>query len=458
MLQSIKPQTVPGSSDPASEYLSPTQLFKIFTGFVLRQYPVVVFTFLVMMAFAFVYLFTTPPSFTAEAKLMIDTRKVQLFQQQSVLGDIPADPWSVDTQVEILQSENVAIAVIKDLHLTEDPEFMSPREGLVPTMKGWLYRLFSPPSSGEPPSEFALTRAAIQRLQSQLSIKRIGLTYVINIGFRANNPRRAAQIANAIAQAYIVDQLEAKYEATRRAGSWMQDRIKELREQASSAERAVVDFKAKNNIVDTGGRGLINEQQLSELNSSLVQARAQIAEARAKLTRIDEILHSGTEVPDATVADSLKNDVINKLRSQYLEFSRKEAEFSSKFGSSHLAAVNLRTQMREIRKVIIDELSRIAQTYQSDYEIAKAREESLAKSLAQVISESQTTNQAQIELRDLESSAQTYRALHDNFLQRYMESVQQQSFPITEARLITTASPPAAPSTVSYTHLRAHET
>ena len=446
MLQSIKPQTVPGSFDPASEYLSPAELFKIFTGFVLRQYPVVVFTFLVMMAFAFVYLFTTPPSFTAEAKLMIDTRKVQLFQQQSVLGDIPADPWSVDTQVEILQSENVAIAVIKDLHLTEDPEFMSPREGLVPTMKGWLYRLFSPPSSGEPPSEFALTRAAIQRLQSQLSIKRIGLTYVINIGFRANNPRRAAQIANAIAQAYIVDQLEAKYEATRRAGSWMQDRIKELREQASSAERAVVDFKAKNNIVDTGGRGLINEQQLSELNSSLVQARAQIAEARAKLTRIDEILHSGTEVPDATVADSLKNDVINKLRSQYLEFSRKEAEFSSKFGSSHLAAVNLRTQMREIRKVIIDELSRIAQTYQSDYEIAKAREESLAKSLAQVVSESQTTNQAQIALRDLESSAQTYRALHDNFLQRYMESVQQQSFPIMEARLITNASPPTSPS------------
>jgi succinoglycan biosynthesis transport protein ExoP len=138
MLQSIKPQTVPQSSDRASEYLSPAELFKIFTGFVLRQYPVVVFTFLVMMALAFIYLFTTPRSFTAEAKLMIDTRKVQLFQQQSVLGDIPPDPWSVDTQVEILQSENVALAVIKDLHLTEDPEFMSPREGLIPTMKGWL--------------------------------------------------------------------------------------------------------------------------------------------------------------------------------------------------------------------------------------------------------------------------------------------------------------------------------
>jgi succinoglycan biosynthesis transport protein ExoP len=225
----------------------------------------------------------------------------------------------------------------------------------------------------------------------------------------------------------------------------MQDRIRELREQASTAARAVVDYKTKNNIVDTGGR-LMSDQQLAELNSSLVLARAQTAEAKAKLNRINEIMHAGLDVPDATVADSLKSEVITKLRTQYLEFSRKEAEFSKKYGSGHLAAVNLRNQMGEIRKVTMDELGRIAQTYQSDNEIAKAREESITKSLAEMVSVSQTTNQAQIVLRDLESSAQTYRALHDSFLQRYMESVQQQSFPITEARLITTASPPTGAS------------
>jgi succinoglycan biosynthesis transport protein ExoP len=446
MLQTLRsPPTIPDhGAQQASDYLSPAELLKTLTGFLHRQYPVILFTFLVMMVLAVVYLFTTPSSFTAQAKLLIDTRKNQLFQQQSVLGDIPPDPWSVDSQVEILQSENVALAVIKELHLTADPEFMSPREGLFPAMKGWLFSLFA--SSGGPPSEEGLTRGAIGRLQSQLSTKRVGLTYIINIDFRAHSPQRAAQIANAIAEAYIVDQLEAKYQATRRAGNWMQDRIKELREQVSTAAQAVVDFKTKNNIVDTGGRGLMNEQQLAELNSSLVQARAQTAEAKAKLNRINEIMHAGLEVPDATVADSLKSEVITKLRSQYLEYSRKEAEFSSKYGSNHLAAVNLRNQMRELRKVTMDELGRIAQTYQSDYEIAKAREESITKSLADIVSVSQTTNQAQIALRDLESSAQTYRALHDSFLQRYMESVQQQSFPITEARLITTASPPGRPS------------
>jgi succinoglycan biosynthesis transport protein ExoP len=108
--------------------------------------------------------------------------------------------------------------------------------------------------------------------------------------------------------------------------------------------------------------------------------------------------------------------------------------------------VNLRNQMREIARSIRLELGRIAETYKSEFEIATAREESVQKSLAQIVSESQTTNQAQIALRELESSAQTYRALYDNFLQRYMESVQQQSFPITEARVITQASRPGGKS------------
>jgi len=449
MLQTFKAPTLPyrGAQTPASgpgpDYISLEELFKVFTGFLHRQYPIIVACFLLIMALAAVYLLTTPPSFTAFAKLMIDSRKVQLFQQQSVLGDTPPDTWSVDSQVEVLLSENVALAIIKDLHLTEDPEFVAPDDGLYSTIKGWVLNPFG--SSEEQPSEFALTRAAIGRLQSHLIISRAGLTYVINIGFRSHNPQRAAQVANAVAEAYIDDQLEAKYQATRRAGNWMRDRIKELRDQATNAERAVVDFKTKNNIVAAGGR-LMNEQQLSELNSSLIQARAQTAEAKAKLSRVDEILRSGVEVPDATVTDSLRNEVITKLRSQYLDYSRKEAEYSVKYGSGHLSVVNMRTQMHEIRKVIVDELGRIAQTYRSDHEIAKAREESISKSLADIVSVSQTANQAQIALRDLESSAQTYRALHDNFLQRYMESVQQQSFPITEARLITTATPPLSQS------------
>jgi succinoglycan biosynthesis transport protein ExoP len=98
--------------------------------------------------------------------------------------------------------------------------------------------------------------------------------------------------------------------------------------------------------------------------------------------------------------------------------------------------------MQELRRNITDEMRKIAEAYKSDYEIAQTREQSIRESLASAVSESQLTSKAQVQMRELESNAQTYRALYDNFLQRYMEAVQQQSFPITEARLISPASRP----------------
>ena len=148
----------------------------------------------------------------------------------------------------------------------------------------------------------------------------------------------------------------------------------------------------------------------------------------------------------ATVADTLKSEVISKLRSQYLELARREADWTPRYGANHLAVVNVRNQMRELQNSIRNELERIAETYQSDFEIAKQHEDSVQKQLDQAVSQSHVTNEAQVALRELESNAQTYRALYDNFLQRYMESVQQQSFPITEARVITAATPPLSKS------------
>jgi succinoglycan biosynthesis transport protein ExoP len=121
-------------------------------------------------------------------------------------------------------------------------------------------------------------------------------------------------------------------------------------------------------------------------------------------------------------------------------------DWSKRFGRNHLAVVNLRNQISEIRGSIFQELRRYAETYKSDYEIAKQGQESLEADLAQAVSKSQEANKAQVTLRELESSARSFRTLHDNFLQRYMESIQQQSFPITEARVISRATRPAAAS------------
>ncbi|RXH25170.1 exopolysaccharide biosynthesis protein [Bradyrhizobium nanningense] len=444
MLQVNKP-TSEINRDFAEADGSPSQTLTSYLDIIRRQFPTMVAIVSACVILALLYLFTAAPQFTSTASMVIDTRKVQLFQQQSVLGDIAVDSATVETQVEILKSENISLAVIRDQHLIDDPEFTGAGGGLLGTIVSAVGGLFS---DGQASSEFEQTRKALERFEKSRTVKRLGLTYVMEIGFTSKDPAKAAKIANAIADAYIVDSLEAKYQATRRASVWLQDRIKELRTQASAAQKAVVDFKTANNIVDTGGR-LMNEQQLAEVNSQLVMAHASTAEAKARMDRINDILKQ--EIPDANVADALKNDTIVKLRGQYVDMASKESIWAMKYGSDHLAAVNLRRQMAEIKKNIIDELKRIQESYKSDYDIAMTREEAIKSSLANVVSESQLTNQAQIQLRELESNAQSYQAMYDNFLQRYMESVQQQSFPITEARVISAASTPlikSAPKTL----------
>lgn len=443
----LRQQPAPMQSvDAFPEAIGPAEAFQFIVDFIHRQWRVIAFTAAAFVALGLIYVFTTPPRYTATATLLLDTQDTRLFQQQSMFNDMPVaiDTGTVDSQVQILKSEKVALSVIKSLNLTKDPEFANPRGGLLSAVIDAVGYLFSSPT---PDSEFALTRRAVGVFRSRLDVQRVGLTYVIAINFQSLDPNRAAEIANAVASTYIDDQLDAKYQAARRAGTWLQDRLRELREQAATAERAVVAFKTKNNIVEAGGR-TITEQQLAELNSELVLAKSQTAEALAKVARVQAVLKSNTpeSAIDATVADSLKDDVIQKLRTKYLDLSAREADWAVRYGNQHLAVVNLRNQMAEIQNSIRSELQRIAQSYQSDLSIAQHHLASVQSQLEQAVTQSQTNNQAQIALRELESQAQTYRALYDNFLQRYMESVQQQSFPITNARVISAATRPLGPS------------
>jgi polysaccharide biosynthesis transport protein len=432
--------------------LSAAEFYTAAVGFFRRQFYTVTFALLLSLTLGAIYIFTTPPLYTGHAILIVDTPRMQLFQSQSPLVGPSIDSATVDTQIAILKSDDIALSVIKDLHLYEDPEFISPSAGALSAIRGaingvlnTIFSLGGRHTVSEPSAEYR----ALQTFQKGLKVTRVGNTYAIEITFESRNPVQAAQIANAIADAYAVDAFEAKFQITDQAAKWLQGRLKELREQTSDSERAVVEYKSKNNIVDTGGR-LMNEQQLAELNSELIQARAATAEAKARVDRVDQIVASGDVDPNATatatVTDTLHNEVINKLRGQYLDDERRASEWAAKYGANHQAVLGLRRQMLGLRQNIFEELKRTAETYKSDYAIAQARAESIQQSLDHLISESHGTEEARVTLHNLESTAQTYRDLYDNFLQRYMQSLQQQSSPVSESRLITHARPPLTKS------------
>src|SRR5262249_18333758 len=147
--------------------------------------------------------------------------------------------------------------------------------------------------------------------------------------------------------------------------------------------------------VSTGGtdKPLLGQQQVTELSSQLVIARTNTAEARARLDRIQSVLNADLPTASfgATVTDTLKSEVVTKLRSQYLELAAREADWSVKYGKDHIAVVNLRNQMREIRNSIFEELKRLGETYKSDYEIARQREIGIQKELSEAVTQSQAT-------------------------------------------------------------------
>ena len=146
------------------------------------------------------------------------------------------------------------------------------------------------------------------------------------------------------------------------------------------------------------------------------------------------------------MTDALSSPVITKLRQQFFEDQNKESEWSSRYGSEHQAAKNLRAEMAALQRAIWDEISRIAESYKSELQIAKSQEEAIDKRMIDVFQKSSDTRQSQVRLRELETAANTYRGIYETFLTRFTQSVQQQSFPSTEARVVTMASPPGGPS------------
>ena len=412
------------------------ELVDLALGFLLRRYVVILLLVLLGGVAGAIFLVVRPPTYTAYAKILIGTPKPEFVQQQALLTDAPLDQTQMETQSQILLSRAILAPIVQKLKLADDPEFSSPPVGLIRR----VFQVFTNSTSPEP--KLDATDTAIAALTDRLTINRVGWSLLIEIGASSRSPEKSAQIANAIATAYIDYQQEVKHQANENASTWLQERLRQLQAQTTAAERAVVAFKQQNGIVSADGKR-IDEQNVADLNTRLVAARTQSSEVLARLNRLQSIIRTwnpNTSAVDGSISDELASPILTNLRQQYLDQSRREAEFATKYGRDHGAVVNLRNRLRDLRTSTFDELQRIAEALKSDYAIAKQRQAEIEKQLNQVISQTQTANSAEVTQRELESRANTYHSLYDSFLQRYTGAVQQDSYPVVESRLISSAS------------------
>lgn len=412
-----------------------------------RQWRVVFAACIFTIALGTAYLITAVPKYTAAASLLIDTGNQKIVDQLSAVSGVLGDESSVLSQVEILKSEKIAQAVAETLNLSANNEFMSGKEGpigsLVTSIRSYLRSELIFSSTTADTSDETLDDQIVDTLISNLKVQRLDRTYVLELSYTSAFPELAANITKAYAEAYLTDQLDSKYDATRRASDWLQKRIAELRQKSLETDMAVQRFRAEKGLITTDGQ-LITDQQLTQLNSQLIIAQADTSNAEARYKRIMSIVESGEL--EGAVTDALQSEVITDLRRKFLESSRKEADISSRLGEKHVQAVRLRNEMSEYRRLMFEELTRIAQTYQSSYQVAKTRQENLERQVVAATKTSASANDQQVQLRELEREADTYKNLYQTFLQRYQEAVQQQSFPVTEARIISRATIPRTPS------------
>lgn len=435
-------------ANPADDATTDTIDFDTILAIARRQWRVTAICIIAAIFLGLAYLLTAVPIYTASVSVMIDRSNSQVVEQLSTIGGVLDDEASVLSQVELLKSDTISTAVVDKLNLTTDPTFNAERKSSVSLVRSVISSIlniskwFSEPTESGDDAE-RKRQSAADAVSRGMTVSRVGRTYVLTISYASTSPELAQRIANGIASAYLVDKLNSKYDATRRASDWLIERIAELRQKALDTDLAVQKFRAEHGLIESG-QGLVSDQQLGELNSALIVAQSDTAKAKARLDRIQQILSSGQM--DAIVTDILDNSVATDLRKKYLEASKLESDISNRLGPRHVQAIRLRGEMGEYQRLMFEELQRVAESYKSDLGVAEARERSLLDSVQQATSVSATASETQVQMRELQREAETYRNMYQTFLQRYQEAVQQQSFPVTEARIISRAQLPYAAS------------
>jgi succinoglycan biosynthesis transport protein ExoP len=412
-------------------------------SFLVRQWRLIAIIAVLAVVAGLVDLGMTPSRYTAQADLLVDNKKVGWTQSELTAEEGLVDDSSFETEIETTMSEKITALVARQLHLDDDPEFTavesSPWDRLLALIK-------FDPGPGSDTTSAERMRRALATLRSNMLVMRSGRSYVEMISYTSLDSAKAAKIANALAAAYIEDQVQAKFETTHRATIWLEQRMEELRQQASDAYKAVQDFKSQNNVIVGSDDRPISEIELDKLSEALARARAATSQAGARLERIERVLEqhtsqAGLDIPDPVVTDALNNSVIATLRQQYLDDQAKESEWSGRYGSDHQAAQKLRSEMAALQRAIWDEISRIAEGGKSALQISKGQEEAIEKQIIDVFQASATIRQQQVKLRELRTAADTYRKIYETFLTRFEQVVQKQSFPSTTAQVLRWATP-----------------
>jgi succinoglycan biosynthesis transport protein ExoP len=400
-----------------------------------KRWKVIVPTLLTALA-ALVVVQLIPPKYSSEARVLIEERENVYLRPDAdkITTDPTVDQEAVTSQAQIIMSRDVAREVIKKLKLNEKPEFDPALNGVSP-----LKSLLALIGLAKDPLSMTPEERVLNAYYDRLSVFPVEKSRIISIVFLSEDPELAAQVANAIADAYLVRQREAKQEQAQGASQWLASQIETMRQKVEAAEAKVEDFRAKANLLVGTNNTTLSAQQLGDVNAQVAAARALKADAEAKAKLIRDMLKSGQPIE---ASDILNSELIRRLTEQRVTLRAQLAEQSSTLLDNHPRIKELRAQIADLDSQIRHEAATIARSFENDAKLAGARMDSQIAILDQLKKQAASVNSDDVQLRALERDAKSQRDLLESYLAKYREASSHDTINSTpaDARVISRAT------------------
>lgn len=442
-----------------------------------RQRLTIVLPAVLMGGLGLAYAMAKPDTYRTYSSLLLDSNVNRSVQQAGGIATAALPVERIENARVVLQSDKLAHDVLDLTGLQDDPSFMNPPRspftaaigqgvstvlGPVVWLRDRITALTTPATVGDPalgaavPVDPAMAQidparhAAAMRLRAGIRVDRIGQSSAVAVTYASHDPVIAARVANAYADLYVQDILAANADSVGQTNAWMRTRLEELQAQAQAAAGAAERFAAENNLVEFSSGGLLTEQALNELNSSLTNVLTEAARARAVLDTYDRAVAGGVEgLTNTNSALAIGGDVSPELRSRLDSYNDVQARLQrllSVSGPDHPQVPGLQQTLVTTAERLFVELQAKRAEARSTLDVANARVEALQQSVQQASERNSDQAANFVRLRALQQEAATLSDIYQQTLTRSQEIEQQQSFPVSNVRILSPAQVPLAPS------------
>ena len=418
------------NSAPAGEDLDIWSLLAV----IWRRRRVVVAVMAVVMVATVAIVFTMVPRYAAQSKLLIENRETTFTRTRGEQNRFLSDPAAVLSEVEVLRSRDLAEKVAGLAKLDQYDEFNKRSSAsLLSRIIGLLG--LKKPSTGPGP----INERVIEAYYEGLSVFQVGTSRVIEVQFVSRDPALAAKVSNTLVDEFLKTQRAAKSGVNQEATDWLGRQIEGLRGKVSQADRAVEAFRTRAGLLRGGRDATLNQQQLSELNTQLINATAAQTEAHARAKLVRSLLKKPGGLEAA--GDVLNSLLIQRLREQQAVLSRRVADLAATLLPRHPRMRAMQAELADLNRRIKQEIKKIAIGLENEATIAAARVEALKQSLTGLKTDAAQGKNAEVELRALEREAKSQRDVYESLLSRYREASARQDLGAqpANARIISRA-------------------